>query len=288
MAKKYNIPTAEDLFAAGVHYGHTVKKWNPEMAKYIYIAKKGMHIIDLAKTIEGLEAACEFLYNIAKEGGEVIFVGTKKQAKEIIQKEAEVTGAKHVTERWLGGTLTNFSIIKKSVNKLLNHIKGKESGCFDKYTKKERLLIDREIEKLQRLVGGIVGLNGKPKALIIVDAKKEKTAIKEANVSKIPVIAVVDTNTDPRNVDYVIPGNDDAIRSIAVLMRAFSDALTLGYKEFEKKAEKADSKAAKEIEVKDSAKKEVATKVAKVKEVKASTKDSKREDKEAKKEEVKK
>lgn len=241
---KYKLPKIEDLFDAGVHFGHQIRRWNPEMEKHIYTYRKGVHIIDLGDTLEMLDEAAENLYNVAAEGGQIIFIGTKKQAKDIIKLEAKRCGAMFVTERWLGGTITNFDIIRKNIDKLLEFIRRKEDGELDHYTKKERLLIDREIEKLDASVGGIVALKGKPDALFIIDAKREDTAVREAKISKIPVTAVVDTNTDPRPIDYPIPGNDDAIRSIAVITKVIADAIEAGYKQY---AKKMDEKKAEEL-----------------------------------------
>jgi len=234
MAKtKYKLPKIEDLLEAGVHYGHQTKRWNPEMEPYIYTIRKKSHIIDLEQTEKLLKEATDFLYGVVRDGGNVIFVGTKKQARDIIKIEAKSSGAMYITERWLGGTITNHSVIKKNnIDKLLELKRKKESGDLDKYTKKERLLIDREIERLERYVGGITSLTTLPKALFIVDAKREKTAILEAAIAGIPVVALVDTNTSPRNISYLIPGNDDAIKSIAIIVKAVANAVEAGMKDF--------------------------------------------------------
>jgi small subunit ribosomal protein S2 len=231
---KVKTPKIEELLAAGVHFGHQVRRWYPKMEKYIYTVKKNIHIIDLEQTEANLKEAVEFLYETAKNGGQVILVGTKKQARDIIEIEAKRSGALFVTERWIGGTVTNFKVIKKNIDKLLSLIKRKEAGELEKYTKKERLLMDREIEKLQRYVGGIVSLKGVPSAVVVIDTKREKTAIREANSFKIPVVALVDTNSDPSGVKYVIPGNDDAIKSIALILQTLGTAIEEGYKEFER------------------------------------------------------
>lgn len=289
-----NIPTVNQLFDAGVHFGHQLKRWHPSMEKYIYTAKKGIHIINLEKTQETLKEASDYMYELAKNGDKVIYVGTKKQSKEIIKNEAQRSGAFYVTERWLGGTMTNLQVIKASIKKLVNFKKSKESGDLDKYTKKERLLIDREIAKLEKKVGGLVGLTETPKALFIVDPKREKTAIKEAKNLGIKVVALIDTNSDVRDIDYPIPGNDDAIKSVAIIVKTISDALEKGYKEYseqitsesinkgilsstsskkdkeEKVSKKSDDK---NLEVKKS------TKTSKDDKVVKSSKDSKKEDK---------
>lgn len=251
---KYKLPKIEDLFEAGVHFGHQIRRWHPKMEPYIYTHRKGVHIIDLGDTKEKLEEAAEHLYNIAADGGKIVFVGTKKQAQDIIELEAKRCGAMFVTQRWLGGTITNFSVIRKNIDKLLEFIRKREEGEFEHYTKKERLLIDREIEKLNDSVGGIVGLKGKPDALFVIDAKREDTAIREANIADIPVTAVIDTNSDPRNVDYPIPGNDDAIRSIALITKVIADAIESGYEKHAEKMAHTEESQAKEEKEKGAAK----------------------------------
>jgi small subunit ribosomal protein S2 len=181
-----------------------------------------------------LRTAVDFLYETAKKGEQIIFVGTKKQAREVIELEAKRCGAMYVTERWIGGTITNFKVIKKNIDKLVSFMKRREEGDLDKYTKKERLLIDREIEKLQKNIGGIILLKGAPKALFVVDARRERTAIAEAKRAGVPVVALIDTNSDPSMVNYVIPGNDDAIKSVALILKTIGDAVEEGYKDFEK------------------------------------------------------
>lgn len=223
------IPTISDLFEAGVHFGHQVRRWHPTMGKFIYTSKNGIHIIDLQKTHERLELACNHLYEIAKKGGKVVFVGTKKQSREIIELEAKRCGALYVTDRWLGGTISNIGVIKKSIKKLTDYMKGRESGEFLKYTKKERLMIDREIEKLTKKVGGLIGMNEIPQAMFVIDPKREKTAIREARQSNIKVVSLIDTNSDVREIDFPIPGNDDAIKSAAIIVKAVADAIEEGY-----------------------------------------------------------
>ncbi len=232
---KFKLPKIEELFEAGVHFGHQVRRWNPAMEPYIFAERSGIHLIDLDKTHEKLEIAVNKLYEIATTGGQIIFLGTKRQAKDIVSAEAKRSGALFVNERWLGGTVTNFRVLRKKLDKLVDYLRKREAGDFTKYTKKERLLLDREISKLQSSVGGIVGLQGKPAALVIIDTKREKTAIREAKLFGIPVFGILDTNSDPKDIDYVIPGNDDAIRSIALLMKSLGDAVTEGYKEYAQK-----------------------------------------------------
>ncbi|OGC70420.1 30S ribosomal protein S2 [candidate division WWE3 bacterium RIFOXYC1_FULL_39_7] len=238
---KYKLPKIEEMFEAGVHIGHQARRWHPKMEKYIFTVEKKIHIINLEQTEKLLENACEFLYKTASEGGQIIFVGTKRQASATVKAEAERCGALFVTERWLGGTITNFRVIKKSIDKLLTNLKKRESGEFQVYTKKERLMIDREIDNLQRFIGGIASLRGRPDAMFVVDPRKEKTAVREAKRFKIPVIALIDTNSDPTDVDYPLPGNDDAIRSISVMVGAVSNAIEEGYKAFAKNKDKVEA-----------------------------------------------
>lgn len=232
---KLKTPKIEELIEAGVHFGHQIKRWHPKMEPYIYTVSKNIHIIDLEDTERLLKEACEFLYNQASEGKTIVFVGTKKQSKDIIKAEAKRCGAMFVNERWIGGTVTNFQTIKKNLDKLIKYIKGKETGEFEMYTKKERLLIDREIEKMDLVYGGILNLTDTPDVLFVIDPKREKTAVREAQNAEIPVVAIIDTNADPTGIDFIIPGNDDAIKSVALLVRTVADAVEEGYKEFDKK-----------------------------------------------------
>lgn len=251
---KYKTPKIEELFEAGAHYGHQVKKWHPKMSKYIYTAKDSVHIIDLEQTEKLIVKAAEFLHDVAKKGDQIIFVGTKRQARGIIEDNAKKCGALWVNERWLGGTMTNYKTIKKNVDKLLTHIRKREAGEYSKYTKKERLLIDREVEKLQKIVGGLTNLNGIPAAVVVVDPRKEKTAVNESNKMHVPVVSLVDTNSDPSGVDYIIPCNDDAIKSLSLIVGSLADAIEDGYKEFEKDKEKIKAdKAAADKKLKDEA-----------------------------------
>lgn len=205
------------------------------MEPYIYTVRRNIHIIDLEQTERLLKEACDFLYDQAKKGAKIVFVGTKKQARDTVGAEAERAGAMYIMERWLGGIITNLSVIKKNnIDKLLDLKRKRERGELQKYTKKERLLIDREIERLERFVGGIVRMNSAPDVMVVVDAKREKTAIREAKRAGIPVVALLDTNSDPSEIDYVIPGNDDAIKSIAVVVKAMADAVEQGYADFSK------------------------------------------------------
>lgn len=242
MAKNnYKTPSAKDLLDAGVHFGHQVRRWHPRMEPYIFTVKKNIHIIDLEKTEQLLKEACDYLYGVAARGEQIIFVGTKKQARDMIKLEAKRSGAMYINERWLGGIMTNHEVIKKNMKKLVDLMHRRETGDLMKYTKKERLLIDREIDKLEKYVGGIVGLHKNPEALFVIDARREKTAIREAANVGVKVVALVDTNTDPTGIDMVIPGNDDGIRSIALVLQAVGDAVEAGYKEYADKLQKGEA-----------------------------------------------
>jgi len=226
---KHKIPSEKELLEAGVHFGHQTRRWNPKMEKYIFAQRKGIHIIDLEMTKNALKEACGYLRECASNGGQIIFVGTKKQARDIIGLEAKRCGALYVTERWLGGTITNYNIIKKNLEKLTTLRRQRNEGELAKYTKRERLTFDRIIEKLEKSVGGIVTLKGKPAVVFVVDARRERTAIREANRYGVKVCALVDTNSDPEGVDMLIPGNDDAIRSVALIVKTIADAVEDGY-----------------------------------------------------------
>ncbi len=217
-----------ELLAAGCHFGHLTRRWNPKMRPYIFMERNGIHIIDLTKSQHLLEDACNAIGNIVAEGRRVLFVGTKKQAKDIIREEAVRTGQFYVSERWLGGSLTNFTTIRKSVKRLTNIEKMESDGTFDKITKKEGLFLQREKDKLNKVLSGVVDMTRLPGALFVVDVKKESIAVKEAKRLGIPVFAIVDTNCDPDDVDYVIPANDDAIKSVQVITKAVADAILEG------------------------------------------------------------
>jgi len=224
----------KDLLEAGCHFGHQTVRWNPKMKPYIFDAREGIHIFDLVKTKEGLEAACAFVASVVQKGGKILFVGTKRQAKAIIEKTAKETGMPYVSERWFGGTLTNFEQIKKSVEKLKTLKKEKAEGKYKEYTKKENLLIDREIARLEKFFAGLADLTALPQALFVVDVRTEKGAVREARRKDIPVVAIVDTNSDPDSVSYPIPANDDAQKSIELIVGVIGDAI----KEVTKKGEK--------------------------------------------------
>src|SRR5512140_1771769 len=217
-----------ELLAAGCHFGHLTRRWNPKMRPYIFMERNGIHIIDLMKTRSLLEEACNAIGNIVAEGRRILFVGTKKQAKDILKEEAIRTGQFYVSERWLGGSLTNFTTIRKSVKRLTNIEKMESDGTFDKITKKEILFLSREKDKLNNVLSGVVEMTRLPGALFVVDVKNEAIAVKEAKRLGIPVFAIVDTNCDPQDIDYVIPANDDAIKSIQVVLKAIGDAVLEG------------------------------------------------------------
>jgi small subunit ribosomal protein S2 len=217
-----------ELLAAGCHFGHLTRRWNPKMRPFIFMERNGIHIIDLMKTSLLLEEACNALSNVLDDGKRVLFVGTKKQAAGVVREVAVRTGQFYVTERWLGGFLTNFTTIRKSVKRLTNIEKMETDGTFEKITKKEVLFLHREKDKLNKVLSGIVDMTRLPGALFVIDVKKEAIAVKEARRLGIPIFAIVDTNCDPEEVDYIIPANDDAIKSIQVVMKAISDAVLEG------------------------------------------------------------
>ena len=218
----------KQLLEAGVHFGHQTRRWNPKMAKYIFTERNGIYIIDLQKTVKMLDTAYDFIREVSAEGGEILFVGTKKQAQEAIKEEAERCGMHFVNARWLGGMLTNYKTIQKRIARLEQLNKMKEDGTFDLLPKKEVIKLELEIEKLEKFMGGIKNMGTLPKAMFIVDTRKEKIAVAEAKNLGIPVVAIVDTNCDPDEVDYVIPGNDDAIRAVKLIAGAMADAIIEG------------------------------------------------------------
>ena len=218
----------QDLLDAGVHFGHQKRKWNPKMAPYIFMEKNGIHIIDLHKTVVKIDEASAALKQLARTGRKVLFVATKKQAKDIVAEKASAVGMPYVTERWAGGMLTNFPTIRKAVKKMTSIDKMKEDGTYDTLAKRERLQIDRQKAKLEKNLGSIKDLARLPSALFVVDVQKEINAVKEANRLNIPVFAMVDTCCDPTNIDYVIPANDDAAKSISIVMDAVCAAIAEG------------------------------------------------------------
>ena len=232
----------DQLLQAGCHFGHLKRKWNPAMAPYIYTERNGIHIIDLHKTAAKIDEAAEALKQIAKSGKKILFVGTKKQTKEVIAEKATSVSMPYVIERWPGGMLTNFPTIRKAVKKMANIDKLMSDGTFGNLSKRELLQITRQRAKLEKNLGSIADLTRLPSALFVVDVLKENIAVREANRLGIPVFAIVDTNSDPKNIDFIIPANDDAKDSVEVILNACCAAITEGLEE--RKAEKADEKAA--------------------------------------------
>lgn len=222
----------KQLLEAGVHFGHQTKRWNPKMAQYIFGQRNGIYIINLEKTAERLEAACDFLREIASRGEYVLFVGTKKQAKDAIIEESQRCGMYSVTERWLGGLLTNFSTIKTSVKRMKDLESMKADGSIETLKKKERAALDKEWMKLHKNLSGVSEMKKFPGAIVIVDPKKEDTAVREAKKLGIPIVALIDTNSDPDKIDYPIPGNDDAIRAIKLVLAVLADSIVEGRKTF--------------------------------------------------------
>ena len=223
-----SVVSMKQLLEAGVHFGHQTRRWNPKMAPYIYTERNGIYIVDLQKTVRKLEEAYMFVRELSANGQTVLFVGTKKQAQDSVREEAERAGAYYVNARWLGGMLTNFRTIRSRVARL-NQLKAMaQDGTFDLMPKKEVVKLNHEIEKLEKFLGGIQDMNKLPGALFIVDPRKEKIAVSEAKKLGIPVVAIVDTNCDPDDVDYVIPGNDDAIRAVKLIAATMADAIIEG------------------------------------------------------------
>ena len=223
-----NVISMKQLLEAGVHFGHQTRRWNPKMAEYIFTQRNGIHIVDLQKTVKKIEEAYDFVRDLSANGGTVLFVGTKKQAQDSIKEEAERVGMYYVNARWLGGMITNFTTIRRRVDRLANLRKMQEDGTFDLLPKKEVIKLNLEIEKLEKFLGGIKDMKKLPSALFIVDPRKEHIALAEAKKLGIPVIAIVDTNCDPDVVDYVIPGNDDAIRAVKLISEIIGNAVLEG------------------------------------------------------------
>ncbi len=238
----------KDLLEAGVHFGHLTRKWDPRMAPYIFMEKNGIHIVDLNKTLACLDNAKEAVKNLVRSGRKVLFVATKRQVRDIVAEEAKRLNMPFVTERWLGGMLTNFATVRKSLKKMSSIDKMMKDEAYANMAKRERLMLDREKEKLNRVLGGIADLTRLPAALFVVDVKKEHIAIAEAQKLNIPVFALVDTNSNPDSVDYPVPGNDDAYKSVALIVNAFGKAIEEGLSE--RKMAKDAEKLAKEEEVK--------------------------------------
>ncbi len=223
-----SVVSMKQLLEAGVHFGHQTRRWNPKMAEYIFTERNGIYIIDLQKTVKKLEEAYMFVRDIAADGGEILFVGTKKQAQDSVKEEAIRCGMPYVNARWLGGMLTNFNTIQKRIKRLAQLKTMEADGTFDLLPKKEVTKLNLEIEKLEKFMGGITEMRKQPAAMFIVDPRKERIAVLEAKKLGIPIVAIVDTNCDPDEVDYVIPGNDDAIRAVKLIAGAMADAVIEG------------------------------------------------------------
>ena len=238
------VISMKQLLEAGVHFGHQTRRWNPKMAKYIFTERNGIYIIDLQKTVKKVDEAYAFLRSIAEEGKSVLFVGTKKQAQEAIKEEATRAGQFYVNERWLGGMMTNFRTIQKRIARLKELEAMEADGTFEVLTKKEVQGLRHEMEKLEQYLGGIKEMNKLPGSLFIVDPRKERLAVAEARKLNIPIVAIVDTNCDPDEIDYVIPGNDDAIRAVKLLTGRKADAVLEGRQGEDSEAEAAEAPAA--------------------------------------------
>ena len=222
------VVSMKQLLEAGVHFGHQTRRWNPKMARYIFTERNGIYIIDLQKTVKKLDEAYNFVLDVAAEGGDILFVGTKKQAQESIRDEATRCGMHYVNARWLGGMLTNFRTIRKRIDRLEQLRTMSEDGTFDLLPKKEVVKLQLEIEKLEKFLGGVKNMQGLPKALFIVDPHKERIAVAEARKLNIPIVAIVDTNCNPDEIDSVIPGNDDAIRAVKLIAGTMANAVLEG------------------------------------------------------------
>ncbi|MEG1321751.1 MAG: 30S ribosomal protein S2 [Ruthenibacterium sp.] len=222
------VVSMKQLLEAGVHFGHQTRRWNPKMARYIFTERNGIYIIDLQKTVKKLDEAYNFVRDISTEGGEILFVGTKKQAQDSIREEAQRCGMHFVNARWLGGMLTNFRTIRRRIDRMEQINKMRDDGTFDLLPKKEVAKLELELEKLDKFLGGVKDMVKLPKAMFIVDPHKERIAVSEALKLNIPIVAIVDTNCDPDEIDYVIPGNDDAIRAVKLIAGAMADAVLEG------------------------------------------------------------
>ncbi|MDD3704550.1 MAG: 30S ribosomal protein S2 [Clostridiaceae bacterium] len=220
-----SVISMKQLLEAGVHFGHQTRRWNPKMAEYIFTERNGIYIIDLQKTVKKVEEAYNFIKEVSASGKDILFIGTKKQAQESIESEAIRAGMFYVNQRWLGGMLTNFKTIKRRIERLSELEKMEEDGTFEVLPKKEVINLRAEKDKLQKNLGGIKNMNGNPGAIFVVDPRKEKIAIQEAHILGIPIVAIVDTNCDPEEIDYPIPGNDDAIRAVKLLTSKIADAV---------------------------------------------------------------
>ncbi|WP_027408713.1 30S ribosomal protein S2 [Anoxybacteroides tepidamans] len=220
-----SVISMKQLLEAGVHFGHQTRRWNPKMKKYIFTERNGIYIIDLQKTVKKVEEAYNFVRDLAANGGKILFVGTKKQAQDSVKEEAERSGMFYVNQRWLGGTLTNFETIQKRIKRLKEIERMAEDGTFDVLPKKEVIGLKKELERLEKFLGGIKEMKQLPDALFVIDPRKERIAVAEARKLNIPIVGIVDTNCDPDEIDYVIPANDDAIRAVKLLTAKIADAI---------------------------------------------------------------
>ena len=223
-----SVISMKSLLEAGVHFGHQTRRWNPKMAPYIFTQRNGIYIIDLQKTVKKINEAYEFVREVSEQGGKILFVGTKKQAQDAIEKEAKRCEMPYINQRWLGGLLTNYKTINKRIRRLQEIGEMETNGIFDVLPKKEVIQLKNEEEKLQKFLGGIKDMGGMPDAIFIVDPKKEKIAVKEAHILGIPVVGIIDTNCDPDEIDYPIPGNDDAIRAVKLITETIANAVLEG------------------------------------------------------------
>ncbi len=219
------LPTILELLQSGVHFGHQKSRWHPKMADFVFIERNNVHVIDLEKTLEQLKLALDFVQQVIKQDGTILFIGTKKQGQAIIKKYAQEVNMPYITERWIGGMFTNFSNVNKLIKKYKDFIEKKESGALAKYTKKERVEFDKQIDKLEKFVGGLVNLKKIPEAIFVLDAKQQKTAIAEARKKQVPIIGFCDTNINPEIMDYPIPANDDAVKSIEKITALVAEAI---------------------------------------------------------------
>jgi len=239
-----SVISMKQLLEAGVHFGHQTRRWNPKMKKYIFTERNGIYIIDLQKTVKKVDEAFNYVKNVAAEGGNVLFVGTKKQAQESVKEEATRAGMYYINQRWLGGTLTNFETIRKRINRLKDIERMEEDGTFEVLPKKETVDLLKEKERLVKFLGGIKNMESLPDVMFIIDPRKERIAVAEAHKLNIPIVGVVDTNCDPDEIDYVIPANDDAIRAVKLLTSKMADAVLeakQGEEEAEPEAEEAEA-----------------------------------------------
>ncbi len=227
VVKKARV-TAEELFEAGTHFGHTIKRWNPKMKKYIWGKKAGVHIFDLEKTVTKIDEACEALEKLASEGKNIVLVGTKRQAKEVVSAVARENRVGYVTERWLGGIITNWKQVKNRIDKMIDLTRQREAGDLKKYTKKEQILFDRQISRLEKFLGGLADLKTAPEVLVIVDTHKERSAVAEAKNKNLPIFGLVDSNGNPDPIKYLIPMNDDATKAIEIVVKLLGQAIAAG------------------------------------------------------------